>query len=228
LLPGRHGLWRGCCDGEEGVPGMGLVTRRGSARPTLGEKTVRAEKAEPLAPGTPRHTAAFEELFRSAYQPLLRDVIFFGGNLQEAEDAVSAALAEVFQRWDTIEHPRAYARRAAISNLIKIKNKQRGQQRIEERMIERGDYPPEHDLDPETAWAQQEWVLQLLKSLPPAQQEVLACLFDMFTQREIAQLLGKTDAAIRQNLRAARKRLESEVRTGAAAPTAAIRWEEDR
>jgi RNA polymerase sigma factor (sigma-70 family) len=207
---------------------MGLLTRRSAARPAPVEKAVKAEEAEPLAARTPEQTAAFEGLFRSTYQPLLRDVMFFGGNLQEAEDAVSAALAEVFQRWDTIEYPRAYARRAAISNLIKIKNKQRGQQRIEERMIERGDYQPEHDLDPGSVWAQQEWVLQLLKSLPPAQQEVLACIFDMFTQHEIAQLLGKTDAAVRQNLCAARKRLESEIKAGAAAPTTAMRSEEDR
>ena len=42
---------------------------------------------------------------------------------------------------------------------------------------------------------------------PTAQQEVLACMVDMFTQQEIAQMLGKTEAAVRQNLHAARKRL---------------------
>jgi DNA-directed RNA polymerase specialized sigma24 family protein len=47
----------------------------------------------------------------------------------------------------------------------------------------------------------------LLKSLPPAQREVLACMVDTFTRQEIAQLLGKTEVAVRQNLCAARKRL---------------------
>lgn len=167
---------------------------------------------------------AFEELFRSAYQPLLRDAIFAGGNPQEAEDAVSAALAEVFQRWDSIDNPRAYARRATIS--ILIKNKQRGQQRLRERLIQRGEVPAEQDLDPGLAvWEQQEWVIQLLESLTPAQREVLACVIDMFTRQEIAQLLGKTEAAVRQNLHAARKSLSSYLAGGGGCPATACREE---
>jgi RNA polymerase sigma-70 factor (ECF subfamily) len=155
---------------------------------------------------SPVPLSGFEEFFRAAYRPLVRDVIFAGGKPHEAEDAVSAAMTEVFGRWEKIENPAAYARRAAISNLIK--DKQRGLPRIQERLIQRGEVPPEHDLDPNlTVWEQQEWVTLLLKSLPPAQQEVLACMVDMFTKREIAQLLGKTEAAVRQNLCAARKRL---------------------
>lgn len=159
-------------------------------------------------PAAQAHVGAFEDLFRDAYRPLLRDAIFAGGNPHEAEDAVSAALEEVLRRWDGIENPRAYARRATISNLIK--NRQRGQQRIRARMIQRGDYQLERDLDPGlTVWEEQEWVMQLLESLPSAQREVLACMVDMFPRKEIAQLLGKTDAAVRQNLCAARKSLMS-------------------
>ena len=149
---------------------------------------------------------AFEEFFRDAYRPLLRDVMFAGGDLHEAEDALSAAMAEVLRRWDTIDNPRAYARRAAISNLIK--DKQRGLPRIRVRLVERGDVSPMQEMDPGlTAWEEKEWVTQLLKSLPPAQREVLACMVDEFTRQEIAQLLGKTEAAVRQNLHAARIRL---------------------
>jgi RNA polymerase sigma factor (sigma-70 family) len=156
----------------------------------------------------PVTTTPFEDLFRDAYRGLLRDAIFAGGNLHEAEDAVSAALEEVLRRWDRIDDPRAYARRATIS--ILIKNKQRGQQRVRDRMIQRGAYLTEHDLDPGlTVWEEQEWVMQLLESLPPAQREVLACLVDMFPRKEIAELLGKTDAAVRQNLCAARTSLVS-------------------
>ena len=151
---------------------------------------------------------AFEDFYRDAYQPLLRDVIFAGGTLHEAEDAVSAAMTEALQRWDAIENPRGYTRRAAISNLIK--NKQRGLPRIRERLISRGFVPLDNDLDPGlTAWEQQEWVTLLLNSLPLAQREVVACMVDMFTQKEIAQLFGKTEVAVRQNLCAARKRLMS-------------------
>ncbi len=153
-----------------------------------------------------RARTAFCEFFRDAYQPLVRDVIFAGGDPDEAEDAVSAAMIEVLQRWDAIANPRAYARRAAINNMIK--SRQRGLPRISARLIERGDVPPEGEEDPGLlVWEQQEWVTLLLKSLPEAQRQVLACLVDMFTAQEIAYLLGKTEAAVRQNLRAARKRL---------------------
>jgi RNA polymerase sigma factor (sigma-70 family) len=153
-------------------------------------------------------TTPFEELFRDAYQALLRDAIFAGGSLHEAEGAVSAALEEVLRQWDRIDNPRAYARRATISLLIE--NKERGQERIRDRIVQRGEYLTEHDLDPGlTVWEEREWVMQLLESLPAAQREVLACMVDMFSRKEIAQLLGKTDAAVRQNLCAARKSLVS-------------------
>jgi RNA polymerase sigma factor (sigma-70 family) len=164
-------------------------------------------RASPLSTKQPPFPpSGFEEFYRAAYRPLVRDVIFAGGKPHEAEDAVSTAMTEVLQRWETIENPAAYARRAAINNLIK--DKQRGLPRIQKRLIQQGQVAPEHDLDPGlTVWEQPEWVTLLLKSLPPAQREVLACMVDMFAPREIAQLLGKTEAAVRQNLRAARKRL---------------------
>jgi RNA polymerase sigma factor (sigma-70 family) len=153
-----------------------------------------------------RAETAFGEFFRDAYQPLVRDVIFAGGHPDEAEDAVSAAMVEVLRRWDTIANPRAYARRTAINNMIK--SRQRGLPRISERLIQRGDVPAEGALDPGLlVWEQQEWVTLLLKSLPEAQRQVLACMVDMLTAQEIAQLLGKTEVAVRQNLCAARKRL---------------------
>jgi RNA polymerase sigma factor (sigma-70 family) len=150
----------------------------------------------------------FEAFFRNAYKPLVHAVMFAGGDPHQAEDAVSAAMVDVLQRWDEIVNPRAYARRAAISHLINAKK--RGLERIRARIIEQGHIPPEHAPDPDMViWEQQEWVTLLLKSLPPAQREVMACIFDTLTCQEIAQLLGKTDAAVRQNLRAARKRLAS-------------------
>lgn len=119
---------------------------------------------------------------------------------------MSDAMVEVIQRWDRIAYPYAYARRAAISNLIK--NRERGLSRIRDRLIERGAVPDTQEQDPGlTAWEDREWVRQLVSSLPAAQRKVLVCMIDEFTRQEIAQLLGKTEAAVRQNLCAARARL---------------------
>jgi DNA-directed RNA polymerase specialized sigma24 family protein len=105
--------------------------------------------------------APFEAFFRRAYRPLIRDVIFAGGDLYEAEDAVAAAMEEVLQRWDTIESPQAYTRRAAISNLIEAKT--RGTSRVVNRPVQQGEVPAEYTLDPGlTVWEQQEWVTALL------------------------------------------------------------------
>lgn len=54
-------------------------------------------------------------------------------------------------------------------------------------------------------------VLRLLETLPPAQREVLALAVDGFTPTEIAELLGKTRAAVRKNLQFARERLKHEL-----------------
>ena len=47
----------------------------------------------------------FGEFFRGAYQPLVRDLVFAGWDLPEAEDAVSTAMAAVLQHWGKIENP---------------------------------------------------------------------------------------------------------------------------
>ncbi len=109
------------------------LTGRDPAELALRGNAVRRREAAPPA-------EAFKEFFGVAYQPLLRDSLFAGGNPHEAEDAVSAATAEVLQRWDTIKNPRAYARWASISNLIKSKPRKR--QRIQERLVQRGDVSP--------------------------------------------------------------------------------------
>jgi RNA polymerase sigma factor (sigma-70 family) len=153
----------------------------------------------------PRRPKNFEEFYRADYRSLMRDVIFAGGKPHEAEDVISTAMIEVLQRWESIKNPRAYARRAAIRNLIKDRQREL---RIQERLTQSGQVPPEHYLDPSLmVWEQQEWVTLLLKSLPPAQREVLAWTVDTFKPREIAQLLGKTEAAVRKNLQDVRRRL---------------------
>ena len=152
----------------------------------------------------------FTELFSPVYQPLLRDVILAGATVPEAEDALQDTLTEVLRRWDEIENPVAWTRKAAITNMIKAK--QRGPGRLRQRQIERRDYRPDGDEDPRLLiWEQAEWIAQVLSSLPPAQREVLAFVIDEFEPVEIAHLLGKTEAAVRQNLCAARKTLKQRI-----------------
>jgi RNA polymerase sigma factor (sigma-70 family) len=63
-----------------------------------------------------------------------------------------------------------------------------------------------------TVWEDQQWVRQLLESLPPMQRTVMALVVDEFTPAQVAEMLGKTPAAVRQTLRSARKHLKGKLR----------------
>jgi len=159
---------------------------------------------------TPRRRAGvppgFDEFFRSAYHAFLGTAIFVGARGQEAEDAVAAAMEEVWRRWGEVDEPLAYGRRATVSNFLK--EKERGLARVRRRMAERGEVMQETaGIDALSVWEDRQWVTQLLQALPLAQREVMACIVDGFKPTEIAILLGKTPEAVRQNLHAARERL---------------------
>ena len=63
--------------------------------------------------------------------------------------------------------------------------------------------------DGPNVWEEWQWVKQMLSTLPPAQREVVELILAEMDASEIADLLGKTPAAIRQNLAHARKRLRA-------------------
>lgn len=154
--------------------------------------------------------AGFEQFFRRSYRPLLRDLLSVGGHREEAEDALSAAMVSALKNWPRIESPYAYVRTAALRHLVK--GRQRGQWRIENRLVAWGAVGRAATPVPgQVIWEQQEWVKEVLESLAPAQREVLACVVDTLTPQEIAQLLGKNPDAVRQCLRAARERLKREL-----------------
>ncbi|HEY2285200.1 MAG TPA: RNA polymerase sigma factor [Streptosporangiaceae bacterium] len=154
--------------------------------------------------------ADFEPFFRHCYQPLQRDLRSLGANRDEAEDAVSAGMLSALKNWCQVESPYAYVRTAALRHLIK--GRQRGQLRIARRLVARGTVGRGREPVPDQViWEQQEWVKEVLASLPEAQRAVLACAVDTLTPQETARLLGKSPDAVRQCLRAARERLRKEL-----------------
>jgi RNA polymerase sigma factor (sigma-70 family) len=170
------------------------------------QATVRPE--EP----TPRESAPpdFVGFFQRAYRAVIQTVLYAGATFHEAEEAAAAGMEEVFRRWDEITSPLAYARRAALTSFLK--EKERGPDRVRRRMAVRAEARQEDTEDAAlTVWEDRQWVAQILSSLPPAQREVMAFITDGFTPGEIATMLGKTPAAVRQNLHAARARLTLEL-----------------
>jgi DNA-directed RNA polymerase specialized sigma24 family protein len=129
----------------------------------------------------------------------------------EAEDAAAKTLAEMLPSWDDVEQPLPYARRAVLHNFIK--DRTRAPSRVSRRLVERGWVSREDGLDDRelTVWEDEKWVSDQLRSLPSAQREVMECIVAGLTHTEIAEVLGKTKAAVLRNLCDARKRLASKL-----------------
>ncbi len=150
--------------------------------------------------------AGFEDFYRSNYRKLLAMTMAAGATLDQAEEAVDQTMEQMLTRWTEIGHPVAYARRAVLSNFVKKKTRDL---EAVNKVIKSGRVTPE--ADPDTGlnvWEDTQWVGQLLQSLPPAQRDVMTNIIKGLTTAEIAQLLGKTEAAVRKNLQLARDRLK--------------------
>ncbi|HEX4254606.1 MAG TPA: sigma-70 family RNA polymerase sigma factor [Streptosporangiaceae bacterium] len=168
----------------------------------------------------------FEEFYRDHYLGLLKSLIIAAaGDVELAKDAMDEAMTVAYEKWDSILNPPAYVRRVAVHRLIKEKVKAR---RAIPTPPDETAEKPNHTTG-QVIWEQQTWVVWLLEQLSPAQREALACIVDDLKPAEIAELLGKTPEAVRQNLSAARRRLTKYLaETNGAEMTATAHGEEAR
>jgi DNA-directed RNA polymerase specialized sigma24 family protein len=157
-----------------------------------------------------RSDGEFEQFFREMFRKLVMTALSLGGiTFEEANDAAELALKEVWEKWQTLTSPHAWAYKATVSNVLKIKRKQANDTRVLLQQVHRGDFQPEAYEDPGLAELEyRQWVMSLLDSLPKAQREAVAlCLIAGFSPAEAAELLGKTGAALRQALHVGREAL---------------------
>lgn len=149
----------------------------------------------------------FEEFFRTEYRMLIGVAVLAGATPEEAEDAVGQSMIEVLARWRNIRKPRAWARRAVLSNFYKQRNRDNKRR---EREIKDFDLTAGSQDDSNlVVFEDKQWVEQVLKELPPARREVMAFLVAGLEREEICALLGKTKENVRQHLQLARKTLRS-------------------
>jgi RNA polymerase sigma factor (sigma-70 family) len=155
-----------------------------------------------------------DEGFASFYrQEYLRIVLFLrndGASGAEAEDAVQEAMTQAYRRWDKIEKPGAWVRKAALSCYLRQKAKVNREVRVPEpevlmanRVSPTGESHHEGQLR----------VVMLMLQLPPQQRHVAALFYDGLSLSEIAQVTGKPVATVRSLLRHARNRLEEVVQS---------------
>jgi DNA-directed RNA polymerase specialized sigma24 family protein len=97
----------------------------------------RATARDGLSPETGQHTAAqsdFIDFYRAGYRKVTAAVMAFGATPEEAADATQSAMETVLRRWDQIDAPLAYAKKAALHSFYK--EKERGLDRVRQRLAQ--------------------------------------------------------------------------------------------
>jgi RNA polymerase sigma factor (sigma-70 family) len=172
------------------------------------EPEEKAGQAVP-APG-PDPRADLEAFLNEHYRYFLMAAMALGASVDDAHEAVQAAVADMLEKdaWSRLtRNPRAWVCKAVRHAYYDQQEKRRRDRRIESLHPPSGSYL---DGSP-NVWEDWQWVAQMLSTLPPAQREVFELVLAELDAKEIADLLGKTPATIRQNLAHARRRLKAEL-----------------
>ncbi|MFH9821356.1 RNA polymerase sigma factor [Streptomyces sp. NPDC017230] len=155
----------------------------------------------------PRHDLrqAKDEAFSAFYRATVRSLVGFlvnqGAGVHVAADIAQDTMLFAYERWDTIDHPRAWAHTVASRALL------RRLASCEEQPVEQLPEPTSLLADPDAikAWEDRHDLLPLLHSLPPRQRQVLAWALSGFTPGGIAEQLGMSGDAVRASLYKARR-----------------------
>jgi RNA polymerase sigma factor (sigma-70 family) len=151
----------------------------------------------------------FEDFYRRHYVALVKAAVALGATVDEAHEIVDRVMEEAWRDWPTLSRPLAWSRRAVYHHLLKVRQRERRQHRViveDEILARQALQEPGTNL-----WEDRQWVLQLLRRLPPAQREVMAHIVDGLAPIETARLLGKSAPTVRKNLQLARERLKREI-----------------
>ncbi|WP_331717666.1 sigma-70 family RNA polymerase sigma factor (plasmid) [Streptomyces xanthophaeus] len=155
----------------------------------------------------PAQTQQVDGEFDSFYTVEMAKVSGFlmnlGASPYEAADAAHDAFLKLLpDRWKSLDHPGAYLRKTAYRNYLRQANSR----------THPADPVPDRTggtcpIELVVLTEQQQKMLGLLSTLPPAEREAMAWSLDGFNHEEIAKILGKNPAAVRQAYKRARSRL---------------------
>ncbi|WP_436531680.1 sigma-70 family RNA polymerase sigma factor [Actinoplanes sp. HUAS TT8] len=151
--------------------------------------------------------AEFDPFFDRLYPQLVKYGAVVWGSVLDAEEAAADAMSYLYLHWDVIESKEAYARTMVTRSIGRLR---RNAARLDQTgAVEERAEPDSGDAAGECA--DRQWIVELLRTLPPTQQAVMAGFFDQVPTADIAAALGKTEAAVRKNLQLARRRLRDEI-----------------
>ncbi|MFD0596112.1 SigE family RNA polymerase sigma factor [Catellatospora coxensis] len=109
----------------------------------------------------------FREFVQLRYGELLRTAFLLTGSTHAAEDLVQSALLKAYRRWETVDEPMAYLRRALVNQRTSV------WRRIGSRELLTGVLPERGRADGSAAQAERDELLAALATLPVRMRAVL-------------------------------------------------------
>ena len=143
-----------------------------------------------------RDARSLEVVYRTSRLSLSRLAFLLVGDRSDAEDVVQAVFTAAAARWDTIEEPSAYLRRAVVNRANEV---HRRSFRTTPVVVAR-ELPGEPAVD-------ETWLF--VQALPMTQRTVVVLRFyEDLGLNEIALLLGRSASTVRSDLRRALTKLK--------------------
>ncbi len=158
------------------------------------------ETTLPAPPSDAEVIEEYRDFFRKEYRSVVRFLLLIGASWEEAEDAAQEAMAVAYGRWSAIEYPAQWVRKVARRCHVKSAQRDRRRPEIEAQVARIPQTEPD---EYERLIVGHEWVLEVLRGLPPRQREILAWSLDGYQPKEIGYFLSKKPETVRSNLRAA-------------------------
>jgi RNA polymerase sigma factor (sigma-70 family) len=160
----------------------------------------------PSKPSDSRAVEGYCEFFQKEYQPVVRFLLRVGATWEEAEDAAQEAMIRAHRTWLALDHPPQWIRKVAWRCYINSVQRER-KRRILEAEAARMHREDSHEYD--RLIVEHNWLIEILRDLPPRQREILAWSLDGYKPQEIAHFLDMGSATVRSNLRAIRTKLRT-------------------
>jgi len=143
---------------------------------------------------------SFEEFFADSYPRVLGLVVLTTGDSGAAEDACQEAFARTFTRWahvSQMDRPEAWVVKVALRQATDSWRKARREHHLDDAA-----------LHPETNDVHRLWIRWGLKGLTPIQRRAILLRYRHgMSDHEVAEMMGRSPAAVRYHLQVARDRL---------------------
>jgi RNA polymerase sigma factor (sigma-70 family) len=147
----------------------------------------------------------FASFFRERFSRTVILLIAMGASRADGEDATQEAMILAWKQWESIGEPAAWVRTVAVRAFWKLS-------RMRRRTVLLDNSAPEPVSESDLSiFDEEQYVLLLIRGLPPRQRAVTALHYDGATGEEIATLTGMSPVTVRSHLRHARRALKGVV-----------------